>query len=644
MMDWARSSGTGPTETAAPAHRAAPAAPAAPSRSRGEPSRRAWLLPVAGLALLAVGAAGYLAWTSSRTPKVEAVTPARVRVGDTLTLTGANLGESAGDVTVTIGGKPAKVAQAAGSRLSVAVPEIATAAGRDIPAPIVVSVSGRQSAPATVAVFQSPRIAALAPDVGMPGDEVVVTGPALDRGATVLFGAAQAEVVQAGEGSIRVRVPPDAGPAGAEVPVVVALGADQSNAAPFLIGRVPIVTSTDVRNASPGQLVTVAGRGFDPQPQANRVTVGGVPALVVSSSVREIKIVVPRAPASAEATVRVAVPGSANAGEAPLAVDPVDDPIGFRFVAEPFVDAPGHEHAALSTGLGPAFILTSGAGKSAAERAYEAQRKLNDAAADLASSREADIRAQFDPAPGLYLYGRGGFLLDVTEADAAGYEEDWSNARGRGRAVTAPRLAVWWEAVARDLVLLLVRGAKPAHAAALAPEGKVLADLHDAARRTVAVGVPASLVGERAALREGLRVLALRVPATVSAPAASGAAAAAAGTAAPPGTTAPPADATPPLRLDGTWNGIETEGALRKSINVSIRGASGTMTYQRALAMSVPVLNASQPQKGVVRFEVPTGGGRRYYRGRWDGAKVTGKVYSDPDGRREVGSFEIRKD
>jgi hypothetical protein len=612
---------------------------ARPRGAAGGGARRVPIVPIAAALVLAAAAGAFFFWKASTTPKVEAVSPARARVGETLTLTGAHLGESAGDVTVTIGGQAAKVAQAAGSRLTVVVPEMATTAGRDTPAAIVVTVGGRPSEPATVAVFQSPRIAALTPDVGMPGDEVSVTGPALDPGATVLFGAAPADVVQAAAVSLRVRVPPSAGAPGAEVPVVVAMGADRSNAVPFLIGRVPVVTGTDVRNAAPGQLVTVAGRGFDPQPQANRVSIGGVSALVVSSTAREIKAVVPRAPASAESTLRVAVAGSSNEGEAPLAVDPVDDPIGFRFVAEPFVDGPGHEHAALATGLGPVFILSSGGGKSAAERAYEAQRKLNDAAAGFASFREADVRAQFDPSPALYVHGRGGVLLDVTEADAAGYAEDWTSARGRGGAVTAARLAVWWEAVARDLVLLLVRGQKPGHAVALAPEGKVLADLHDAARRTVSVGVPASLVGEgRGAFREGLRVLALRVPATVRAPAEAGAAPAA-GAASPP-----PAEGTPALRLDGAWTGFENEGGLRKSINISIHGATGTLTYLRALAMSVPVLNVSQPQKGVVRFEVPTGGGRRYYRGRWDGRKVDGKVYTDAEGRREVGSFEIRKD
>ena len=63
-------------------------------------------------------------------------------------------------------------------------------------------------------------------------------------------------------------------------------------------------------------------------------------------------------------------------------------------------------------------------------------------------------------------------LVEVTLDDAAGYEEDWTGLKGRGGPVSPARVAVWWEAIARDLVLLLLRGDKPHFAADLAPEGK----------------------------------------------------------------------------------------------------------------------------------------------------------------------------
>jgi hypothetical protein len=360
------------------------------------------------------------------------------------------------------------------------------------------------------------------------------------------------------------------------------------------------------------------------------VTVGGVPALVVSAGPRGLEFVVPRVNAG-QATVAIAVSGSTHVGQEEMSISALPEPVGFRFVAEPFEDVPGHEHAALATGLGPAFILTSGQGKSAAQRAYEAQKRFNDAAQVLGSTRTAEIRARYEPVPALYLVTRDTVLLDVAGADAEGYNEDWTRSRAKGAPVTVARLAAWWEAVARDLVLLLLRGEKPQYAQALAPEGKVLADLHDAARRSVAVGVPSTvLAAARGPMGEALRAVALRVPATVRAPMAR-----------PGGAVPAAADGAPPLKLDGSWRGSETEGGVRKPITMVFKGGAGTLTYERALSMAVPVLAVQQPQKGAVRFEVRVGAGTRFYRGQWDGSRITGKLTSDPEGHTEIGAFEL---
>ena len=266
-----------------------------------------------------------------------------------------------------------------------------------------------------------------------------------------------------------------------------------------------------------------------------------------------------------------------------------------------------------------------------------AAKRLNDAAQVLRSTRTAEIRARYEPAPALYLATRDTVLIDVAGADAEAYNEDWTHARGKGAPVTPARLATWWEAVARDLVLLLLRGDKPQYAVALAPEGKVLADLHDAARRSVPVGVPVAMILDKGPVREALRAVALRVPAAVSAP--SGAMAS--GIAPGAGPAAASADTVPPLKLDGPWRGTETENGLQTAISVVFRGGSGTLTFERALRMSVPALGVQQPQKGAVRFEVRVGAGTRYYRGKWDGERLTGKVTSDADGRKEVGTFDL---
>ena len=627
VMDWARGtpSPDSDEEPAAAPVRPAPRAPRAPVRKGRGP-----LLPVAAaVVVLAALAAGYFVWTGSATPRIDAVSPARVTAGSTLTLTGAHLGETAGATSASIGGRSARVLRTTGDRLEIEVPELATTPGRDTSVPIVVTAGGRESKPASVAVYQAPRLKSLAPDVAMPGENVVVSGSSLGAGVKVRFGDFEAQVVNASPDSLTVTVPALPGAPGTEVSVV-AVGADPSNALTFVLGKVPLLTGIEPRSASPGDLVTVAGRGFNAQPVANRVTVGGLPALVVSAGPRALEFVVPRVIAG-EAAVAITVPGSTQIGQAGLSIIALPEPVGFRFVAEPFEDVPGHEHAALATGLGPAFILTAAQGKSAAERAYEAQQRFNDAAQVLRSTRTAEIRARYEPTPVVYLVTRDTVLLDVAGADAEAYNEDWTRSRTKGGPVTVARLATWWEAVARDLVLILLRGEKPEYAQALAPEGKVLADLHDAARRTVGAGVPSALVAEaRGPMREALRAVALRVPATVSAPVAR-----------PDRAVPAAAESVPPLKLDGSWRGSETESGIHKPITVVFRGGSGTLTYERALSMSVPVLLVQQPQKGVVRFEVRVGSGTRFYRGRWDGSRITGKLTSDPEGRTEIGTFEL---
>jgi FHA domain-containing protein/IPT/TIG domain-containing protein len=627
VMDWAR--GIPSADEAPEDEPASPAARAPRPRIR---ARRGRLLPVvAAVVVLAALAGGYYALTASRMPRIDIVRPARVTTGMTLTLTGTYLGDTTGATSASIGGRPARVVRTTGDLLEIEVPELATTPGRDTSVPVVVIANGRPSNTASVAVFQAPRLKLLTPDVAMPGDDVVLSGISLAPGVNVRFDDIEAQVVDASAESLTVKVPALTATIGTEVPVVASFGADPSNALTLVVGKAPLVSRIEPRSASPGDLVTVTGRGFNSQTQANRVTVGGVPALVLSAGPRTLEFVVPWAIAG-EGTITITVPGSTQIGQEEMSISALGEAVGFRFVAEPFEDVPGHDHAALATGLGPAFILTAWQGRSAAERAYEAQKRFNDAAQVLRSTRTAEIHARYDPAPALLLAPRDTVLLDVAEADAGAYGEDWTPSRAKGP-VTAARLATWWEAVARDLVLLLLRGEKPQNAQALASEGKVLGDLYEAARRRAPAGVANAMVTEaRGPMRDALRAVALRVPAAVGAPVAR-----ADSFPAP----APTADSVPPLKLDGSWRGSETESAIRKPITIVFRGGSGTLTYERGLSMSVPVLAVQQPQKGAVRFEVRVGGGTRFYRGRWDGARITGKLTSDPEGRTEIGTFDL---
>ena len=484
----------------------------------------AWLWPALGgfVALVVVAFGSVFAWRAlAGRVHVDSVTPSRVRVGQRVTLAGGGFASDPAANAVLIDGQAARVLTASAGRLEFEVPAEGEAASERA-ASLVVRVGGRESKPVPVTVLPGPRLHGISPAAAMPGEEVVLAGGGWGVGATVRFGTVPAQPLAIEPTRIRVAVPPiPAGP-GTSAPVVVVLAGVESNPAPFVLGHLPVLTGVTPQSASPGDLVQLSGLGFGPTTDANDARVAGAPALVVSASADALKLVVPWVgPGDASRALELRVRDNANVGQATLQVAAPPDSVEARFVAEPFTGAAGRSHALVSTGVGPAFVLAASGGRSAAERAVEAQGRLNAAVALLRTTAGLAVEARdFGTRPMVGLAGRPEVLLEVTSEDAAAYNEDWTGLRGRGGPVTPGRLARWWEAVARDLVLLTVRGERPRFAAALAPEGRVLGQLFDAAQKTGRAGVPRQLVSDaKSPLREGLRLIALRVPATVTAPA-----------------------------------------------------------------------------------------------------------------------------
>lgn len=576
------------------------------------PMRRYAGLAVATVVLLAVG---YAAQRLLAGPRLSIVTPARARVGQQVTLVGRNFAADATGNRVLFGDEPGKVVQSTTDRIEVEVPELPTTAGRDVAFAVTVEVAGRRSSAMEIQVFQTPRIHGLSPDVAMPGDELTLAGSGWGAGATVRFGPLTADVLQTTPTSLRVRVPTIEGPAGTSVPVLVAMGDERSNEAPFMVGRLPLLQRVEPAAAAAGDVVVLSGRGFHEDPRRNSVRIGGVPALVLDLDPAGLQVVVPWT-APGEATVEIHTPGSGDAGRAALGVAAAADPVEWRFVAEPYEDSAGHAHAFVGTALGPAFVFSASGGKSAAARAHEAALHLNEAAGPLRASLDADFEAR---GASVRLKPKDTPVLEATAQDAAAYDESGS----RGAPVTPERLALWWTALARDLVLVVLRSQKPSYAAA-AGEGRILGEVYQAARRTGGFGLPRQVVVDlKPAQRQALRLLALRVPGSLIGPAT------AAGTAAAS------------LRLQGNWTGFEIQDGQRKNIVVSFGRSGGTLTFTDGVGIGVPLLTAEIPQRNAVRFSAQVRGGVRYYLGSWDGERVKGRISSDAAGRNAVGSFEL---
>jgi hypothetical protein len=569
--------------------------------------------------------------------RLDGVEPARLRVGQRATLTGSGFASEPAGNSVLFDDREARVLQASPTRLEVEVPEAVAESGAERRVGVVVKKGRRASSAVDVTVFQGPRLHGISPEVAMPGEEVVLAGAGWGPGATVRFGEAPAQLKEVQATRILAIVPDGAGVPGAPAAVVVTVGGIESNPAPFVVGHLPVLSAVSPASAAPGDLLEVSGRGFQADPLHNDVRLGGVPALVLSATGEAMKVVVPRVgPGESVRALEVRVPGSASVGQATLQVAVPADPVEFRFVAEPFTAVPGRGHAVLSTGLGPAFVLAASGGKSAAARAVEAAGRLNDAAQALRTTLGLNLEARgLDASPVLALAGMPEALLEVAEEDAAAYNEDWTGLRGRGGPVTRARLARWWEALGRDIVLLTVRGERPQFAAALAPEGRALAQLFEAAQRTGRPGVPRQVVDEaRAPLRDGLRLLALRVPVSVRAPAAAAASA------------LPAAAATPPparLQLEGTWAGSQVEQGQRQYLTVTFRRGGGSISYEGGITLTVPLLTLEEPRRDQARFSLQIRGGVRHYLGKWNGETLAGSISTDAAGRNVVATFELRR-
>jgi hypothetical protein len=626
-----------PSGAARPAPSRRPAPPARRPARRASPGAPGWIRPV-GLGAAGALVLAALAFLTFRLlgggVRLEGVEPARLRVGQRATLTGSGFAADPRGNQVLFDNRQAKVVRASATRLEVEVPEVVAESGAERRVGVVVRRGRRTSGLLDVAVFQGPRLHGISPEAALPGEEVLLAGAGWGPGATVRFGGAEAQINEADGTRIRAIVPEGAGGPGTAAPVVVTVGGVDSNPAPFIVGHLPVVSAVSPASAAPGDVVSVSGRGFHADPLANDVRVDGVPALVASASGDALRVVMPRiGPGGVSRALEVRVPGSENVGQTILQVAAPADPVEFHFVAEPFVAVPGRPHAILATGLGPAFVLAASGGQTAASRAVDAAARLNGAASALRTTLGLNVEARgLESSPTLGLAGHPEALLEVTAEDAAAYDEDWTGLRGRGGPVTRARLARWWEAVGRDIVLLTVRGERPHFAAALAPEGRVLGQLFDAAQRSGRPGVPRQVVNEaRPPLRDGLRLLALRVPASVAA-------------VAPP--TIPAVTATPPparLELEGAWGGSQTEQGQRQYLTVTFRRGGGSISYEGGITLTIPLLSLDQPRRDQVHFSVQIRGGVRHYVGKWDGETLSGSISTDAASRNVVASFELRR-
>jgi hypothetical protein len=606
----------------APAARPAPA-PRARMRAPGIPAvPRAAIVAVAA-AVLTAGA--FYAYSHSKRPPpvLSSITPPKAEVGTTITINGTGFEDSASDNTVRFGEAVATVTNASATSLAVTVPEVAVPAAKGIS--ITVQGKGGRSNALFVKIARLPRITRLEPDVALPGTEVTVHGQHFDGGpVTVRLGGEKVEVKDATAESLRVKVPDTAGTEGQSVSVTVEMGTDTARGVPLLLGRLPLIVDVSPSFGAIGQRVTIKGRGFDPVATANKVTIGGTPALVLAAGANELQVAAPAAPTTgSQETLPVVVEarGATSSGRSTFALaHPLSGNARLRFFPAPAAQGAPDRYAFISTEIGPVLLLTGKADAgTTAERADRVATALN-ALMESALSRPVSLEVREAPAPAVAIAG-GAVVVSATPDDVEGYAQAWDPGAKPTRS-TPRQIAGYWAALLQDYVTLFGQGQRPSRTAEMTPRGRVLVDLYAEAQRRGAVGgVPVGTLYELppAALKN-VRELALLLPS--GGPASAG------------------------VAVAGHWEGTMADAEAERSIEVQLQVDGGHLggsltTKTGGIAVRTPLQQVTY-EKGLLKFVTASGGGTRQFRGALEGGTLAGSIFKDAAAKDAVGRFSLR--
>jgi polysaccharide chain length determinant protein (PEP-CTERM system associated) len=578
-----------------------------------------WL--VVSLVLFTAAAAAL--WPA-RGPRIVSVEPLQAEPGATVTLVGDHFGSAADGVVVRFADQTATVASVSPTKLQVAVPSaLMASAKRDVT--VVVEAGGRSSNPVSFTVTAPPRITSLQPRVAWTDIEVTAFGHNLSRQPLrVQVGGVPAALTSARSDAFTFRIPPGLPLVeGSRVPLTVEVAGERTNPVEVILGHVPVITGISPAQGPPGQRVVLTGDGFDPSPAGNTVRFGGNPALIFSASPTELVVASPAGSLTASQRMPVIVETGGRKSLTNVGFT-TTHPTTARYLPRFFpAPVPGHEthdHAFVSSDLGPVLLLTGrGDSTTTAERAARAALALNDLVAVGARPLVLSYRSR--PTPAVVLAGGDTALAVATPVDAAAYGEAWEGG-GRSASVTPERLAEHWTSLLQDYLALFVAGERPMRVVDNS-RGRVLLDIHAAAgRATTDSSVPQSVVRSlRPATLQALRRLALVVPATSRAPV-SGAAI-------------------------GRWRGIMEEGDSGKrqvELNVSSRAGrlEGTLSAVAGTAtVSSPLRNVTYDQ-GRVQFVSGTAAAPLYFTGTVRSDILEGTIFAgtSPQGT-PVGVFSL---
>ena len=256
-----------------------------------------------GNVIVTVGgqASNGMAFTVVSVPAISSLNPDTGPEGTSVTIAGANFGDSQGTSTVSFNGVAATPTSWSDTSITAAVPTGATTGD------VVVTVDGEASDGAEFAV--TPAISGLNATSGPEGTSVEITGTgfgATQGASTVSFNGTAATPTSWGATSITVTVP-----AGATTgDVVVTVDGEASNGVTFTV--TPAISGLSPASGPEGTSVEITGTSFGPTQGTGTVSFNGTAATPTSWSATSITAAVPAG--ATTGNVVVTVDGEASNG------------------------------------------------------------------------------------------------------------------------------------------------------------------------------------------------------------------------------------------------------------------------------------------------------------------------------------------
>lgn len=231
-------------------------------------------------------------------PELFSIMPKAGNAGTEAVISGYWFSDESSDIQVSVNGKSASVLSSAIDRIYVVMPE-----NENGTYPLKVSVKGREAEGLSFRYADEPEketlsIYSYTPSSGLEGDEVVVTGLCFSHNAgenEVTINGVRAEVKEAIPNRMVIVLPDN--PQG-QYPVTVKVAGEYAEGPLFTYLKKPEleITSISPSSATAGSEVVLTGNLFSEVPSGNHVTINGVPAEVLSASVTELRITVPKNP------------------------------------------------------------------------------------------------------------------------------------------------------------------------------------------------------------------------------------------------------------------------------------------------------------------------------------------------------------